>query len=75
MCIRDSNGLVRRIEADDDWFFYGRREIPSDSRDFVSHLLLSLIHISEPHETVLDLVCRLLLEKKKHTKYNIITLD
>mgnify|MGYP003376536965 CR=1 FL=1 len=24
---------------------------------------LSLIHISEPHETVLDLVCRLLLEK------------
>eukprot|EP00656_Telonema_subtile_P012734 TRINITY_DN16429_c0_g1_i1.p1 TRINITY_DN16429_c0_g1~~TRINITY_DN16429_c0_g1_i1.p1 ORF type:complete len:356 (+),score=11.75 TRINITY_DN16429_c0_g1_i1:120-1187(+) len=26
---------------------------------------LSLIHISEPHETVLDLVCRLLLEKKK----------
>ena len=30
---------------------------------------LSLIHISEPHETVLDLVCRLLLEKKnnRHT--------
>mgnify|MGYP007112065535 CR=1 FL=1 len=27
--------------------------------------MLSLIHISEPHETVLDLVCRLLLEKKK----------
>ena len=25
---------------------------------------LSLIHISEAHETVLDLVCRLLLEKK-----------
>ena len=25
---------------------------------------LSLIHISEPTETVLDLVCRLLLEKK-----------
>ena len=22
------------------------------------------------HETVLDLVCRLLLEKKKHNKYN-----
>ena len=27
--------------------------------------VLSLIHISEPHETVLDLVCRLLLEKNK----------
>ena len=27
--------------------------------------VLSLIHISEPTETVLDLVCRLLLEKKK----------
>ena len=26
---------------------------------------LSLIHISEPHETVLDLVCRLLLEQTK----------
>ena len=26
---------------------------------------LSLIHISRAHETVLDLVCRLLLEKKK----------
>src|SRR5665811_399401 len=26
-------------------------------------MALSLIHISEPHETVLDLVCRLLLEK------------
>ena len=30
---------------------------------------LSLIHISEPHETVLDLVCRLLLEKKKNKTY------
>ena len=28
---------------------------------------LSLIHISRAHETVLDLVCRLLLEKKKDT--------
>ena len=27
--------------------------------------LLSLIHISEPHETKANLVCRLLLEKKK----------
>ena len=26
---------------------------------------LSLIHISEPHETLMNLVCRLLLEKKK----------
>ena len=31
---------------------------------------LSLIHISEPHETVLDLVCRLLLEKKKPASYH-----
>ncbi len=27
--------------------------------------MLSLIHILRAHETVLDLVCRLLLEKKK----------
>ena len=35
---------------------------------------LSLIHISEPtaHETVLDLVCRLLLEKKKKTQQHPI---
>ena len=32
--------------------------------------LLSLIHISEPTETVLDLVCRLLLENKKKNKKN-----
>ena len=31
---------------------------------------LSLIHISEPTETVLDLVCRLLLEKKKNKNTN-----
>ena len=29
---------------------------------------LSLIHISEPHETGRNLVCRLLLEKKKNKK-------
>ena len=28
-------------------------------------IVLSLIHISRAHETVLDLVCRLLLEKKQ----------
>src|SRR5664280_1457028 len=35
-----------------------RRHLRVDERR-----LLSLIHISEAHETVLDLVCRLLLEK------------
>ena len=34
----------------------------------VELLNLSLIHISEPHETVLDIVCRLLLAKKKKAK-------
>ena len=36
--------------------------------DLRALLRLSLIHISEPHETVLDLVCRLLLEKKKQSR-------
>ena len=30
---------------------------------------LSLIHISEPHETKANIVCRLLLEKKKTKAY------
>ena len=34
---------------------------------------LSLIHISRAHETVLDLVCRLLLEKKPTKSSNQIT--
>ena len=33
---------------------------------------LSLIHIFRAHETELDLVCRLLLEKKKTTNYKKI---
>ena len=68
MCIRDrvppgETGLVRsHREAGDVDQATGRPEL---GPEVVLHL--SLIHISEPttHETVLDLVCRLLLEKKK----------
>mgnify|MGYP003380876167 CR=1 FL=1 len=36
------------------------------------HYPVSYTHL-RAHETVLDLVCRLLLEKKKHTTHNIHT--
>ena len=66
MCIRDSEGGLRRsdfghisirpdhsiVELPDD--------LPRDVFDAVSYTHL------RAHETVLDLVCRLLLEKKTH---------
>ena len=72
MCIRDSPNVVG--ERFSDLISFG----PEDDKALVSleqsGLVedLSLIHISEAHETVLDLVCRLLLEKKKRhqTKNN-----
>ena len=67
MCIRDSVELARRLQL-------GEREL-SDvllARRAVSRAALagvapvSYTHL-RAHETVLDLVCRLLLEKKKKT--------
>ena len=65
MCIRDSDETVLTLSvpaanADD----VGMR--PPISRDEVEDLFepVSYTHL-RAHETVLDLVCRLLLEKKK----------
>ena len=68
MCIRDSRypdqkfGLIRlpKFYAD---FEEGRRSCADD----VATEAVSYTHL-RAHETVLDLVCRLLLEKKKKSK-------
>ena len=66
MCIRDRVIGARGAEFDAVIL-----PEPGDGRIVEDHFgsgrqFLSLIHISEPHETVLDLVCRLLLEKKNN---------
>ena len=71
MCIRDrytSSQLADVAAEVDVRLSVGRTGVCWDNAQQES---LSLIHISEPHETVLDLVCRLLLEKKNSTKYSL----
>ena len=67
MCIRDSGKevqLFRRAGAADRGEKIGhRRMLAQDLLDFEP---VSYTHL-RAHETVLDLVCRLLLEKKKKT--------
>ena len=75
MCIRDRLGpvrLVSDIEMD---------ETRLGGADLVGHCLATRIDVPvsythlRAHETVLDLVCRLLLEKKKHHLQNTSLLD
>ena len=66
MCIRDS---LRQACARGARCERGRAHQLARRDALLAHLperSLSLIHISEPTETVLDIVCRLLLEKKKN---------
>ena len=71
MCIRDSHGhLVDGLGAPDDRVggvehLDAQGEAPLDQVAPVSYTHL------RAHETVLDLVCRLLLEKKKNININI----
>ena len=78
MCIRDSHNQVDllTIENKSENDFVSEVDKTAESaiikeikKAFPQHSILgeelSLIHISEPTKTVLDLVCRLLLEKKK----------
>ena len=65
MCIRDSNFKVQAealFEGGVDYFLI---ETAQDTRNIKAALIaVSYTHL-RAHETVLDLVCRLLLEKKK----------
>ena len=76
MCIRDSHkaSLVHDDIQDDDQYRYGRETLhrqhgAGHAINIGDYLIgpVSYTHL-RAHETVLDLVCRLLLEKKKKDK-------
>ena len=68
MCIRDRSGWSRSVAA----VFAGQKaagqwEIGQNADMMGGAKPVSYTHL-RAHETVLDLVCRLLLEKKKNTR-------
>ena len=66
MCIRDSADLVAAgFGQDVQQAMDRRREHLIGQGDVTRHAAVSYTHL-RAHETVLDLVCRLLLEKKNH---------
>ena len=65
MCIRDSlQHLYEKLHVSPDDERHGEWGPPFNSRTRAVYLAVSYTHL-RAHETVLDLVCRLLLEKKK----------
>ena len=75
MCIRDRVSTPSGITISDFALTYVNKLFPSLVKiQLLSTLSVSYTHL-RAHETVLDLVCRLLLEKKKKkNKYIIITI-
>ena len=71
MCIRDRSRIVDAdIIKKEDWTIYSIYNGNVDLINFFYGVPVSYTHL-RAHETVLDLVCRLLLEKKK--QYTTIT--
>ena len=73
MCIRDSSIPLKSVSE----ALYLRNSILDDLEKAVTTLHLeeqavSYTHL-RAHETVLDLVCRLLLEKKKQKQHQAVT--
>ena len=67
MCIRDRMMIAALAAHADEGYIYIRYEYPlAFARMQKAVEPVSYTHL-RAHETVLDLVCRLLLEKKKHT--------
>ena len=67
MCIRDRSYQAGNTEVDFDLYEEVRAKMTfSDIPNELKFKPVSYTHL-RAHETVLDLVCRLLLEKKKHT--------
>ena len=65
MCIRDRNNSIETtITYEDDVTVTIHLEIKTDDYPTETRWAVSYTHL-RAHETVLDLVCRLLLEKKK----------
>ena len=73
MCIRDSSHTVENIIKAIRAMFPKANEHRTVLRQLASYLVpVSYTHL-RAHETVLDLVCRLLLEKKKQLVSNMNT--
>ena len=69
MCIRDSPDAVRGAkELLNHLFNPGAADQFAKERQVIRRLAVSYTHL-RAHETVLDLVCRLLLEQKNNTNY------
>ena len=66
MCIRDRTKVVGAKKAREMWMLC-RKYPAQEAREMglVNTVAVSYTHL-RAHETVLDLVCRLLLEKKKN---------
>ena len=80
MCIRDSanTDYKHKFKKEDQEFTLSaqftnnNRDVDYTSQFDPSYIPVSYTHL-RAHETVLDLVCRLLLEKKKHKTSKIST--
>ena len=75
MCIRDSirvEGLETLTETLE---VFSKNPLPAGKRvALLTNAAVSYTHL-RAHETVLDLVCRLLLEKKKYSQIHIMYND
>ena len=75
MCIRDRDKNVHRIlTARRDDLLAEIRGTQQLQADLAEAAAVSYTHL-RAHETVLDLVCRLLLEKKKQQKANTKSIE
>ena len=67
MCIRDSVGAVWQENVDGRGWYQRRNLTDSEFHDaWTAYKAVSYTHL-RAHETVLDIVCRLLLEKKNRS--------
>ena len=68
-----NNNLHKAKTAKNDEFYTQLTDIEKELKHYKNHFKDKTISVSythlRAHETVLDLVCRLLLEKKKTNKY------
>ena len=71
MCIRDRFSTAAENQPSVEInVLQGERPLAKDNKNLGRFIPVSYTHL-RAHETVLDLVCRLLLEKKKQTRRHL----